>query len=66
MRYFAGKWYNMKFFLKNGGILLVLIGTLLLIIPFFLHFQSNTSLFIAWTIIITGFIFFILLNKKVP
>jgi hypothetical protein len=56
----------MRFFLKNCGILLVLTGALLLIVPFFLHFQSNVSLFIAWTIIIIGFILYIVLNKKIP
>jgi hypothetical protein len=56
----------MKFFLKNCGILLTLIGALILIIPFFLHLQSNTSLLVGWEIIIAGFVLYIVLNKKIP
>lgn len=56
----------MKSFLKNSGILLILIGALFLIIPFFLHFQTNTSLFLGWIMIIVGFILFIVINKKIP
>jgi drug/metabolite transporter (DMT)-like permease len=56
----------MKFFLKNVGIFLVFIGALILILPFFIHFQTNRSLLTGWLMIITGFISYIFINKKIP
>jgi uncharacterized membrane protein HdeD (DUF308 family) len=57
---------DMRFFLKNSGILLIMVGALFLIIPFFLYIQTNTSLFVGWIMIVAGFIVFILTNKKIP
>jgi len=54
----------MKFFLKNSGIFLVLIGSLILIIPFFTHLQTNRSLLIGWGVIVIGFASYIFINKK--
>lgn len=56
----------MKFFLTNLGILLILIGALALIVPFFLHFQTNASLLAGWLLIVGGFIAYIVVNKKIP
>ncbi|MDR0864305.1 MAG: hypothetical protein LBO74_05155 [Candidatus Symbiothrix sp.] len=55
----------MKFFWKNGGIFLVLIGALVLIVPYFTYLQTNRSLLTGWLLIITGFVAYILLNKKI-
>jgi uncharacterized membrane protein HdeD (DUF308 family) len=57
---------GMKFFFKNSGMLLLLIGILFLIVPFFLQLQTNTSLSTGWVMIVAGFILFIFLNKKIP
>jgi hypothetical protein len=54
----------MNYFLKNSGIFLMLAGSLILIIPFFTHLQSNLSLIIGWLSIIVGFIAYIVINKK--
>jgi membrane protein YdbS with pleckstrin-like domain len=53
----------MKFFLKNLGIFLVLIGAFFLIVPFFMHLQTNVSLLTGWILIIVGFISYIFINK---
>ncbi|MDR0542191.1 MAG: hypothetical protein LBH19_08240 [Dysgonamonadaceae bacterium] len=53
----------MKFFLKNSGILLVLIGALILIIPYFTYLQTNASLLAGGLLIIAGFVAYIVINK---
>lgn len=55
----------MKFFLKNLGIFLVLVGALFLIVPFFAHLQTNSSLLTGWILIVAGFISYIFLNKYI-
>lgn len=55
----------MKFFLKNLGIFLVLLGAFFLIVPFFTHFQTNSSLLTGWILIVAGFISYIFLNKYI-
>jgi hypothetical protein len=56
----------MKFFLKNMGIIFLFLGALFLIVPFFLHLQTNASLLTGWIMMVAGFILFIFLNKKIP
>jgi hypothetical protein len=55
----------MQFFLKNLGIGLVLIGALLLIVPFFTQLQTNASLLTGGGLIIIGFIVYIVINKLI-
>ena len=55
----------MRFFLKNLGILLVLIGAFFLIIPFFTRLQTNVSLLTGWLLIVIGFIIYIIINKRI-
>jgi hypothetical protein len=55
----------MRFFLKNSGILLVLIGALFLTVPFFTHLQTNASLLTGGGLIIAGFIVYIIINKLI-
>jgi hypothetical protein len=55
----------MKFFLKNCGIGVLLMGELFLIIPFFAENETNTTLAIGLTLIIAGFVLYIILNKKI-
>jgi nicotinamide riboside transporter PnuC len=55
----------MKFLLHNSGWILVLIGALVLTVPFFVPLlQSNTSLLTGWILIVVGFVAYILGNKK--
>jgi len=56
----------MMSFLKNSGIIVLLIGAIILIVPFFMHNQTNTSLLVGWILIVVGFLLFILINKKNP
>jgi hypothetical protein len=63
--YLCRKLQSMRFFLKNSGIFVLFTGILFLIIPFFLHFQTNRSLLTGWILIVLGFVLFILLNKKI-
>ena len=55
----------MKFFLKNSGILLVLIGAFFLIIPFFTHLQTNISLLTGWLLMVIGLVAYIVINKLI-
>jgi hypothetical protein len=55
----------MHTFLKNCGILVLLIGELFLIIPFFMHNQTNGTLLTGWILVVVGFISYILINKKI-
>jgi len=55
----------MKFFLKNSGILLVLIGAFFLIVPFFTHLQTNVSLLTGWLLTVIGFVVYIIINKRI-
>jgi len=55
----------MKGFLKYLGILIVLIGVLLLIIPAFLNTTSNLNLAIAAVMMVVGLIAHIILNKYI-
>jgi hypothetical protein len=54
----------MHIFLRNFGIIVLLIGELLLIIPFFGGCQSNTTLLSGLILVVLGFILYIVLNKK--
>jgi hypothetical protein len=45
--------------------LVLLIGELFLIIPFFMHNQTNEKLLAGLVLVITGFILYILINKKI-
>jgi hypothetical protein len=53
----------MRFLLKHLGLLLVLVGVLFLIIPFFARFQTNASLLAGGLLVSAGFILYIILNK---
>ncbi len=55
----------MKFLLKNTGIILLIIGVILLAVPFFLHISTNKSLAAGLGLIICGFIAHIIINKKI-
>ncbi|MDR2843497.1 MAG: hypothetical protein LBV57_02490, partial [Candidatus Symbiothrix sp.] len=55
----------MKFLLHNGGLILVLIGAVVLIVPFFVQWlQSNASLLTGWIVIVVGFVAYIIGNKR--
>ena len=56
---------RMKFFLKNSGILLVLIGAFVLIVPYFTYLQTNASLLTGWLLIVIGFVSYIVINKLI-
>jgi uncharacterized membrane-anchored protein YitT (DUF2179 family) len=55
----------MKSFLKTIGIVLLLVGVIILIIPFFLYIQTNNSLLTGWLLIVAGFITYIVTNKYI-
>ena len=55
----------MRFFLKNLGIVFVLIGAFFLIVPFFTRLQTNASLLTGWLLIAVGFIAYIVINKLI-
>jgi uncharacterized membrane protein HdeD (DUF308 family) len=55
----------MKSFLKYAGIYLLLVGVLILAVPYFMHIQTNTNLLTGWILIITGLIAFVVINKKI-
>ena len=55
----------MKSFLKNLGIWVLVIGDLFLIVPFFLKNTTNTTLTMGLTLVITGFVLYVILNKKI-
>lgn len=55
----------MKIFLKYSGIIVLLIGVLFLVIPFFAEFENNITLLTGWILIIVGFIGYIVINKKI-
>lgn len=56
----------MKSSLTNRGIWILLIGELFLIIPFFLKNETNITLATGLSLVITGFVLYIILNKKNP
>jgi len=41
------------------------VGELFLIIPYFIRYQTNATLLIGWILIISGFILYLILNKKI-
>lgn len=55
----------MKDFLKYAGVVVVLIGALVLIIPGFLHTTSNATLTVAGILLVIGFVAHIVLNRFV-
>lgn len=55
----------MKSFLKYLGILVVVIGVLLLVIPAFLNSTSNTTLATAGVLMVVGLLAHIVINKYV-
>jgi len=55
----------MRVFLKNCGIIVLIFGELFLIIPFFAKCQTNTTLLTGWILVLSGFVLFLLLNKKI-
>jgi len=55
----------MREFLKNCGIVVLIVGELFLIVPFFTKGQSNTTLLTGWILVISGFILYLVLNKKI-
>lgn len=54
----------MKLFLKNLGIIIVLLGVSLLAIPFFMGILSNAWLIAGLSFVIGGFIQLIVSNKQ--
>jgi len=54
----------MKYFLKQLGFIFLFVGALLLIAPFFAHFQTNTTLLAGWLFIVLGFITYVLFQKR--
>lgn len=61
MLYFA----LMNTFLKYSGIFIQLIGVLFLVIPFFMKIQNNATLLTGWILVITGFLLYIIINKRI-
>jgi uncharacterized membrane protein HdeD (DUF308 family) len=51
--------------LKNCGIVVLIVGELFLIVPFFTKSQTNTTLLTGWILILSGFILYLVLNKKI-
>ncbi|MDR0732803.1 MAG: hypothetical protein LBF08_01895 [Dysgonamonadaceae bacterium] len=50
--------------LKNCGTALLLSGELCLIIPFFLKKTTNTTLAVGLSLVIAGFVLYVIFNKK--
>ena len=55
----------MRTFLKNCGIIVLIIGELFLIIPFFTKNQTNYTLLAGWILVLVGFILYLFINKKI-
>lgn len=55
----------MKDILKYAGVILVLIGALVLIIPGLMHTTSNSTLSAAGILLVVGFVAHIILNRFV-
>jgi drug/metabolite transporter (DMT)-like permease len=55
----------MRLLLKNIGIGFVLIGVLLLAIPYFTQLQTNASLLAGGALILGGFVAYMLINKYI-
>lgn len=55
----------MKDILKYAGVIVVLIGALVLIIPGLLHTTNNSTLSVAGALLIVGFVAHIILNRFV-
>jgi hypothetical protein len=56
---------SMKFCFKNSGIWVLLSGELFLIIPFLLKNETNTTLTAGLSLVITGFVMYVVINKKI-
>ena len=50
--------------IRYTGTIILLIGVLVLIIPFFLAISSNTTLLVGLLLVIAGFIFQIIIDKR--
>ena len=55
----------MKSLLKNCGIWILLTGELFLIVPFFLKNETNLSLGTGLALVISGFVMYVALNRKI-
>jgi len=55
----------MRTLLKNCGIIVLVFGEFFLIIPFFTGHQSNATLLTGWILILSGFVLYLVLNKKI-
>jgi len=55
----------MRIILKSCGIFVLIVGELFLIIPFFIKRQTNTTLLTGWILVLSGFILYLILNKKI-
>ncbi|MDR0768827.1 MAG: hypothetical protein LBE71_02835 [Dysgonamonadaceae bacterium] len=55
----------MKSFLKYSGIGILLLGELFLIVPFFLKNETNTTLSTGLSLVIAGFVLFVVISKRV-
>lgn len=55
----------MRVFLKNCGVIVLIVGELFLIIPFFTQCQTNATLLIGLVLVLSGFILYLALNKKI-
>jgi uncharacterized membrane protein HdeD (DUF308 family) len=54
----------MKYLLKHLGLLLILMGAFLIIVPYFTHHQTNNLLLMGWLLIFLGFISYSFIHKK--
>jgi uncharacterized membrane protein HdeD (DUF308 family) len=52
-------------FFKSCGIIVLIVGEIFLIIPFFTKCQTNATLLTGWILILAGFILHLALNKKI-
>ena len=50
--------------IKNLGVIVIILGTLALIIPSFLGFNSNTTLSIGGILLFAGLVLHIIMTKK--
>jgi hypothetical protein len=55
----------MRVFLKSCGLFVLIVGELFLIIPFFAKSQTNTTLLTGWILVLSGFILYLIVNKKI-
>ncbi len=49
---------------KNWGLIIIAAGILLLLVPHFIHLQTNATLLSGWILVPTGIVAYIICKKK--